>query len=147
MGAACAHRPLAVVLSFDACPVTRPADGRDVDDGGVDLTASVATDLAPAPRRLAAAHFPGACDAAIAVRGGLPSLTCGDPHVDVRYVLAWTRPSSRTLVLERREYAIAAGDSVSPTATPTVQRTLAELPIERAAWINAAPRQTCTAPP
>ncbi len=125
--------------------MTHTPDGRDRDDGGVDLTASVATDLAPAPRRLAVAHFPGACDAAIAVRGGLPSLTCGDPHVDVRYVLAWTRPSSRTLVLERREYALAAGDS--PTATPTVHLPLAELPIERATWINAAPRQTCTAAP
>ncbi|HEX3903772.1 MAG TPA: hypothetical protein VH853_13105 [Polyangia bacterium] len=139
--AACAHRPLAVVLSFGACPVTRTPDGRDLDDGGVDVAANVATDLAPAPRRLAVTHFPGGCETEVAVVGGLPSLTCSDPHLDVHYVLGWTRPSPRTLVLERREVAIPAGD----VAPPAVHVPLAKLPIERATWIHVAPRTSCAA--
>ncbi len=149
LGAACAHRPLAVVLSFAACPVTRAADGRDVDDGGVAVAANVSSDLAPATRQLARDHFPGACAIELAP-GGLPALACADPHGDVRYVLAWTRPSPRTLVLERREYPAAAGGTTADApgpATPTVRRPVAELGIERKTWISAPPSASCGGAP
>jgi len=132
-GAACAHRPLAVVLSFAACPA---------GDHGVDVAANVASDVAPAVRELARDHFPGTCAIASAA-GGLPALACGEPGVDARYALAWTRPSARTLVLERREYSAAAG-SAAPTP---VRRPVAELAIERKTWISAPPQPSCGGAP
>lgn len=137
---ACAHRPLAVLLSFDVCPVTHAPDGRDVNDGGVNVVANVSTDITPGVRAVAHDHLPGACAVELAP-GGLPLITCTEPHVGIRYVLAWTRPKARALVLERREYPIPAG------ATPTARRPIAELPIDRTAWIKTAPQPTCGAAP
>ena len=131
-GAACAHRPLAVVLSFAACPAGAQ---------GVDVAANVASDLAPAVRQLARDRFPGAC-AVESAPGGLPALACGDPRADARYALAWTRPSSRTLVLERREYSAAAGSAAAPRRRP-----VAELAIERKTWISAPPHPSCGGAP
>jgi hypothetical protein len=138
--AGCAHRPLALVLSFAACPVTRAANGQDVDDAGVDVAANVSTDLAPETRALAHEHFPGSC-AIETAPGGLPALACSDPHVDVRYFLAWTRPSPRTLVLERREVSLATAST-----RPTARRPLAELAVDRKVLISAPPPPTCPPP-
>lgn len=110
----------------------------------MDVAANVASDLAPAARALARDHFPGACTVA-SVPGGLPVLACGDPRGDLRYALAWTRPSPRTLVLERREYSVAAGHA-APAAT-AVRRPLSELRIERKTWISAPPQATCGGAP
>ncbi len=134
------------MLSFAACPVTRTADGRDVDDGGVDVAANVSSDVAPATRQLAHDHFPGTC-ALESAPGGLPALACADPHVDVRYVLAWTRPSPRTLVLERREVAGATAAGAPGSAAPAVRRPVAELAIERKTWISAPPGPSCGGAP
>lgn len=141
---ACAHRPLAVLLSFDVCPVTRAPDGRPADDGGANVVANVSTDVTPGLRAVARDHFPGACTVELAP-GGLPLLACHDPHLDVRYVLAWTRPKARALVLERREVPTVAVGAVAPA--PTVHRPIAELPIDRTAWIKTAPQPTCGAAP
>ena len=132
---ACAHRPLAVVLSFAACPA---------GDRGVDVAANVASDVAPAVREIAGDHFLGACAIEMAP-GGLPTLACGDPRADLRYALAWTRPSPRTLVLERRQYSGATG-TAAPAAT-AVRRPVAELAIERKTWISAPPQPTCGGAP
>ena len=133
LGVACAHRPLAVVLSFAACPA---------GDRGVDVAANAASDVAPAVREIARDHFPGAC-AIETPTGGLPALACGAPGVDARYALAWTRPSPRTLVLERREYSAAAGDK-APTS---VRRSVGELDIDRKARIIAPPQPICGGAP
>jgi hypothetical protein len=132
LGAACAHRPLAVVLSFAACPA---------GDGGVNVAANVASDVAPAVREIARDHFPGACALELAA-GGLPTLACGDPRGELRYALAWTRPSPRKLVLERRQLAAAA-----TLAAPAVPRLVAELAVDRTAWISAPPQATCGGTP
>jgi hypothetical protein len=149
LAAGCAHRPLAVLLSFEVCPVTRTPEGHDVDDGGVDLVANVSTDLAPGVRGVARAHFPGGCRFELAP-GGLPQVICGDPHIDVRYELAWTRPKARALVLERRETPLPddeASAAGAPPAAPSVRRPVADVAIDRAAWIRAAPHPTCSAAP
>lgn len=130
---ACAHRPLAVVLSFAACPA---------GDRGVDVAANVASDVAPAVRQIARDRFPGAC-AIESAPGGLPTLACGEPRAAVRYALAWTRPSLRTLVLERREYSVAAGNA----ATAALRRPVGELAIDRTARIIAPPQATCGGAP
>jgi hypothetical protein len=135
-GVACAHRPLAVVLSFAACPAGA---------GGVAVAANVASDLAPAAREVARDQFPGAC-ALDPGPGGLPALACGDPRAGRRYALVWTRPSPRTLVLERREYAVAPGAGAT-AAAPALRRPVAELAIERKTWISAPPRPTCGGAP
>ncbi len=144
----CAHRPLAVLLSFDVCPVRSPS-GADRDDGGVDVVANVSTDLQSGVRGVARDHFPGSCTIELAP-GGLPLLACSDPHVDVRYVLAWTRPKARALVLERRETPLP-GDAASvagrPSPAPSIRRAVAEVDIDRAAWIRAAPQPACGAAP
>ena len=127
---ACAHRPLAVVLSFAACPA---------NDHGVDVAANVASDLAPTVRAIARDHFPGTCTIQTAP-GGLPALTCGAPGADLLYALAWTRPAARKLVLERRQLSVAA-------AAPAVSQPLAELGIERKTWISAPPQTTCGGAP
>jgi hypothetical protein len=137
LGAACAHRPLAVVLSFAACPVA---------GGGSDVTANVSSDVAPATRPLARDHFPGAC-AIESAPGGLPALACAGSPVDTRYVLAWTRPAPRTLVLERREYPVSRTGGAPESTTPAVRRAVAELAIDRQAWISAPPRSTCEGAP
>jgi hypothetical protein len=141
---ACAHRPLAVLLSFGVCPLTRAPDGQKVEggEGGAEVAANVSTDVAPGLRTVARGRFPGACTVELAP-GGLPLLACRDRQAGVRYVLAWTRPKARALVLERREYAIAAGETA--VADPTARRPLAELSIDRTAWVRAAPRQSCNA--
>jgi hypothetical protein len=137
--AGCAHRPLAVVLSFGVCPVTT-RDGRDIDDGGSDVGAVVATDLSPTPRRLATTHFPGSiCALEASAPGGLPAIACTDPHIDIRYILAWTRPGARKLVLERRQEPFGEAASEAPVRTP-----LGELKIERNTWINTAPVSGCS---
>ena len=134
LGAACAHRPLTVVLSFAACPA---------GDGGVNVAANVASDVAPAVRELARDHFPGAC-AVDVVPGGLPALACADRSGTLRYALAWTRPSPRKLVLERRQFSV--GSAATPAAPP-VLRPVAELAVDRTAWISAPPQATCGGAP
>jgi hypothetical protein len=130
-----------VVLSFGVCPVTSRA-GQDIDDGGADVGANVATDLGPTPRRLATTHFPAAiCAAQPDAPGGLPAIACTDPHFDLRFVLAWTRPSARELVLERREEPLPRGEAAAAAPSRAV---LAELPIQRNTWINAAAGTGCS---
>ncbi|HLK93741.1 MAG TPA: hypothetical protein VKZ18_27865 [Polyangia bacterium] len=147
LAAGCAHRPLAVLLSFDVCPATRAPSGGDRDGGGADVVANVSTDVAPGLRGVARDHFPGSCTVELAP-GGLPLLACSDPHVDARYVLAWTRPKARALVLERRETPLPGGDaSAAGPPPPSIHRAVAEIDIDRAAWIRAAPRSTCGAAP
>jgi hypothetical protein len=136
MGAACAHRPLAVVLSFAACPA---------GDGNVNVAANVATDVSPAVRELARDRFPGACAVELAA-GGLPALACGDPRGELRYALAWTRPSPGKLVLERRQLSVApAGGAVRPA--PAVPRPVAELAVHKKVWVSAPPQATCGGAP
>ena len=115
--AACAA-PVAEV-AWKACPVVRTADGRDVDDGGVDVSIEV---HGAAARQASIGHFPGACRAQ-AAEGS--TLVCSDPHVDVRYELSWARSSPETLTVERREYTIPDVDGVPPPTTPAVRRTVA----------------------
>jgi hypothetical protein len=125
--AACAHRPLAVVLSFNACPA---------GDGSVNVAANVASDVAPAVRELARDRFPGACAVELAA-GGLPALACADQSGTLRYALAWTRPSPGKLVLERRQLQPA----------PAVLRPVAELAVHRKVWISAPPQPSCGGAP
>jgi hypothetical protein len=146
LAAGCAHRPLAVLLSFSVCPVTRTPDGHEVDDGGVDVVANVSTDVAAGVAGVARDHFPGACSVVLAP-GGLPVLACADPHVDIRYELGWTRPKARLLVLERREVPTPPEGAGGATPTSTARRAVAEVPIDRAAWIRAAPHPSCGAAP
>jgi len=125
-----------VVLSFAACPT---------GDGNVNVAANVASDVTPAVRELARDRFPGSCAVELAA-GGLPALACGDPSGGLRYALAWTRPSPRQLVLERRQLSVALTGAAAPAA-PAVPRPVAELAIEKKTWISAPPQPSCGGAP
>jgi hypothetical protein len=121
-------------VAWRACPVVRTADGRDVDDGGVDVSLEVHGAHA---RQLSIGHFPGACRAAA---GEGATLVCSDPHVDTRYELSWTRAAPGTLTVERREYAVPAVDGASPPADPTLRRVVATVDIGDARLVQGPTR-------
>jgi hypothetical protein len=117
-------------LSFSVCPVTRTAGGLDVDDGGVDVVAIIGGSR---PRQIAAGHYPGWCRSA---PGPLPALECGDPHVDIRYFLSWSRPAPGSLAVTRRE---VPDDDRQPATTET----LATVSIAPEARAIAGQRRAC----
>ncbi len=113
-------------VAWRACPITRTADGRDIDDGGVDVSIEV---RGASTREISIGHFPGACRGETAEAS---RLVCSDPHVDVRYELSWARASPDTLRVEQREYAVPDRDGVPPATAPTVSRVVATVDVGNA---------------
>jgi hypothetical protein len=133
----CAHERGLAEVSWRACAVTKTADGHDVDDGGVDVAATIARGRS---ERIAAGHYPGMCWAA---PGELSRLVCSDPHVDVRYVLQWTRPTPTSLAVERLEYPVSSDDNVPDATTPRSRRTLRTFAIDAGTRVVVAPIPRC----
>jgi len=124
----------AAQVAWQLCPVTRSADGRDIDDGGVDVGIEI---RGSSSQRLSLGHFSHECHRLAATT---PTLECTDPHRDVRYELVWVRPSPGRLVIEQREYALPTVDgSVAPTS-PATRRKLAVFDVPGASLTEVEPR-------
>lgn len=133
----CARGVAVVEVSWQVCAVVRTPEGNELDDAGVDV---VATLRRVHVERVDAGHYPGAC---WREPGELSRLVCGDPHIDVRYVLQWTRPAPASLVVERLEYAVSSDDDVPDPTTPQSRRVLRKFAVSPTARVVAAAIPRC----
>jgi hypothetical protein len=120
-------------VAWRVCPVTRSAEGHDIDDGGVNVGFDV--DLRGL-RRVALGHFPGSC---LSEPARPATLVCSDPHVDVRYELRWVRLASGRLVVEQRELPVPTDDAPQAPPEPSSARVRASFELGGARVLETAP--------
>jgi hypothetical protein len=137
----CAHAPGVpggdVEVSWQVCAVSKVPNGDDIDDGGVDVMATLRSGRL---ERVDAGHYPGSC---WREAGELSRIVCADPHIDVRYVLQWIRPSPSSLAVERLDYALSDQDGVPDPTTPRERRTLRTFEIPPATRVIEAAIPRC----